>query len=180
MTMSQSMEPRSMDSYYTLEEITEMWRRFNRERSEWTLQQHEEWRTFLYYQCLARDRRYKRKSPSECLRDTISTSFSWSSVFCAILVFSDTIFDCTVWSKDYIYEFICPDCSIQGIALIMMGALFGLVWFVLSSSVLLLAIWRYKRWLPFALALFWTAGCLLDGVQQLYKAWSGYHILESG
>jgi hypothetical protein len=180
MTMSQSTESYPMDSYYTLEEITETWRRFNRGRTEWTLQQHEEWRTFLYYQCLARDRRYERNSPSECLRDTISTSFSWSFVFCAILVFHDNIFDCAVWSRDYIYEFICPDCSIRGIALIMMGALSGLVWLVLSSSVLLWTIWRYKRWLPFALALLWMAGCLLDGVQQLYEAWSGYHVLESG
>ena len=171
--MSRSMKLRSMDEYHTIEEITEMWRRFNRERCEWTIQQHEEWHTFLFYQCLARDRRYKRKPPSECLRDTISTSISLSTVFCVILAFHDNIFDCAVWSKDYIYEFVCPDCSIRGIALIMMGALLGLVWLVLSSSVLLLAIWRYKRWLSVALALFWTAGCLMDGVQQLCKAWSG-------
>jgi hypothetical protein len=81
MTMSQSTEPHPMDSYYTPEEILETWCRFNRERTEWTLQQHEQWRTFLYHQCLAWDRRYERKSPSECLRDTISTSFSWSLVF---------------------------------------------------------------------------------------------------
>ncbi|KAH8726561.1 hypothetical protein GQ44DRAFT_705836 [Phaeosphaeriaceae sp. PMI808] len=180
MTMPRSMEPRSMDTYYTSEEIIEMWRRFSRERSEWTIQQHEEWRTFLYYQCLARDRRYKRKSPLECLLDTASTSISLPTIFGVILAFHDNIFDCAVWSKDYIYEFICPDCSIRGIALIMMGALFGLVWLVLSSYVLLLAIWKHKRWLPFALALFWTTGCLLDGVQRLYKAWSGKYILESG
>jgi hypothetical protein len=94
--------------------------------------------------------------------------------WCEAAIASDcNIFDCAVWSKDYIYEFVCPDCSIRGIALIMMGALFGLVWLVLSSSVLLLAIRRYKRWLPVALALFWTAGCLMDGVQQFYKAWLG-------
>jgi hypothetical protein len=167
------MEPHMMDSYYTLEEITEMWRKLNKERAEWTLQQHEEWRTFLYYQCLARDRRYEQKSPSECLLDTITNCFSWFSVFGAIMAFHDNIFDCAVWSKDYIYEFICPECSIRGVALIMMGALLGLVLLVLSSSVLLLAIWRYRRWLPFVLALLWPAGCLLDGVQQLYIAWSG-------
>jgi hypothetical protein len=170
MTMPRPMEPRSMDTYYTLEEITEMRCQFNRGRPEWTIQQHKEWGTFLHYQCLARDRRYKQKSPSECLLDTASNSISLSTVFCATLAFHDIIFDCAVWSKDYIYGFVCPDCSIRGIALIMMGALFGLVCLVLSSSVLLLAIWRHIRWLPLALALFWTVGGLLDGVQQLYKA----------
>lgn len=116
-TMSRS-EPRSIHSYHTTEEIIEMWRR-NRERSEWTLQQHEEWNTFLYCQRLARDRRYKLKSPSECLSDTATTSFSWSTVFCAIIVFHDNIYDCVVWSKGYIYEFICPDCSIRGISTVL-------------------------------------------------------------
>ncbi|KAF2621071.1 hypothetical protein BU25DRAFT_254074 [Macroventuria anomochaeta] len=171
--MSQSMEPRSMDSYHTIEEITEMWRQLNRERSEWTLQQHEEWHTFLFYQCLARDRRYKRKTLSEYLPDT---SWIFPGLFIGFLELLDNyepISRYAVYSKEYIYEFICPDCSIRGIALIMMGALFGLVCLVHSSAVLLLAIWKHKRWLPFALALFWTTGYLLDEVQQLYKAWSG-------
>jgi hypothetical protein len=164
--MSRSTEPRSMHDYHTSKEITEMWHQ-NRERSEWTLQQHEEWDMFLYYQCIARDRRYTLKSPSDCLPDTASTSISLSTVFCVMFVFHDNIFDCVVWSKDYIYEFVCPDCSIRGIALIMIGALFGLACLVHS----LLAIWKYKRWLPFALALFWTTGLLVEA-RQLYKTWS--------
>ncbi|OCL00554.1 uncharacterized protein K441DRAFT_651514, partial [Cenococcum geophilum 1.58] len=164
------MEPRSMDDYYTIEEITEIWRQFNKERSEWTLQQHKEWHTFLYYQCLARDRRYKQKTLSEYLPDTTWITSGLFIAFLEILDNYKTIFRCAVWSKDYIYKFVCPDCSVFGITVIMMGALFSLVCFVHSLSVVLLAIWKYKRWLPLALALFWTTGCLLDGVQQLYKA----------
>jgi hypothetical protein len=173
MTMPRPMEPISMDNYYTLEEIGEIRRRFNQGRSEWTVQQHEEWGTFLYYQCHARDKRYKRKTLSEYLPDTMVVSSGLFIGFMEILNNYESIFRYAVYSKDYIYEFICPDCSIHGITLIIMGALFGFVWLVLSLSVLLLVIWRYKRWLPSALALFWTAGCLLDGVQQLYKAWPG-------
>jgi hypothetical protein len=158
------MEPRSMDGYYTSEEIAETWRQINGKRSEWTVQQHEEWHIFLYYQCLARDRRYKRKSPSECHRDTVPTSVKLSTVFLAILTFHDNIFSCAVWSKNYIYEFVCPDCSIREVGLIMMGALFGLVCLVHTSSVLLFTNWKHKRWVPFALAVLWTIGCLLDGV----------------
>ena len=173
-TMSRSTTFRAMtDDYHTTEEITEMWRRLNKERCVWTLQQHKEWQFFLYYQCLARDERYERKSLSECLRDTASTSISLSMVLCAILAFHDNIFDCAVWSKDYIYEFVCLDCSIRGIAVIMTGALFGSLWLVLSLSVLLWAIWTYKRWISLALAMFLMAECLTNGVQQLYKAWSG-------
>lgn len=120
------------------------------------------------HQCLARDRRYKLKAPSGCLPDTASTSFSLFDVIRAILVFHDTIYDCVVWSKDYIYEFVCPDCSIRGIAVIMMGALCGLFCLLHSS----LAIWKHKRWLPFALALFWQTGLLAE-TWQLYKIWSG-------
>jgi hypothetical protein len=165
--MSQSTEPCLIDDYHTSEEITEMWNR-NRERSKWTLQQHEEWDTFLYYQCLAQDRRYKPKSPSECLPDTALTSLSLSTFFCAILIFHDNIYDCVVWSKDHIYEFVCPDCSIREIASIMMGGLFGLFYIVHSS----LANWKHKRWLPFALALFWTTRLLAEA-RHLYKTWSG-------
>jgi hypothetical protein len=132
--MPRPMEPRSMDSYHTLEETTEMQRRFNRKRSEWTIQQHEEWGTLLYYQCLARDSRYKQESPSECLLNTASNSISLSTVFCVIPVFCDIIFDCAVWSKDYIYGFVCPGCSIRGIALILMGALFCLVQLLANAA----------------------------------------------
>lgn len=169
-----------MDDYYTIEEITEMWRRFNKEQSEWTLQQHKEWRTFLYYQCLARDRRYKQKTLSEYLPDTTQIFFGLFMAFLGILDYCETIFKCAVWPKDYIYEFVCPNCSIRGITVIMIGALFALVCLVHSFSMVLLAIWKHIRWLPFALTLFWTIGCLLDGVQQLYKAYSGYYIVEIG
>ncbi|OCK90762.1 uncharacterized protein K441DRAFT_665738, partial [Cenococcum geophilum 1.58] len=61
--------------------------------------------------------------------------------------------------KNYIYKFVCPDCSVFRIIVIIIGALFSLVCFVHLLSML-----------PLALALFWTTGCLLNGVQQLYKA----------
>lgn len=78
-----------------------------------------------------------------------------------------------MWSKDYIYEFVGPDYSTRGVVLIMFGVLYGLVCLILSSSLLLLAIWDHKHWLPLALVVSWTTLGLLDEVPKLYKACSG-------
>lgn len=43
------MEALSYENYYTLEEITQVARQLSGEPSGWTLEKHQEWRTFMYW-----------------------------------------------------------------------------------------------------------------------------------
>lgn len=139
--------PRSIDTYHTLDEITALWRQFNSERAEWTTQQHEEWHIFMYRQCLARERRYEGKSFWECLEHTASTLIKFSFAWPAILPFLDSIYNVTMWVRDRMYEFVCPRLRDNPTSRFLRrrgggGALFGLVWLVLSACVLVMAIGR--------------------------------------
>jgi hypothetical protein len=96
--------------------------------------------------------------------------------FIALFEFLDnykTISKYTVWLKDYIYEFVCPDCSRRGVAFIMLGALLVSVYIAISGLVLLWAVWKYKRWIPCALAVLYMTACIFDGVEKLYEYWWG-------
>ncbi|KAH6629772.1 hypothetical protein C7974DRAFT_395198, partial [Boeremia exigua] len=94
------------------------------------------------------------KLPFQCLLDIASTLVSLSTIPRIMLVFCDNIYYGILWSKSYIYECVCPDCSIRGIILIVMGALVGL--FCLLN--LLLISWEHRRWSSLALSLFWATG----------------------
>jgi hypothetical protein len=156
-----------MDTYYPLFEILALERRAQREKKDL------DWRTFLYYQCMARDKRYEQKSALQCLPAAPSRTAILFHVFCAGLVFADWIYAAAVWTKQYIYAHVCPECGVRGTAFIMMGGLIGLLWLGLALAVLVGAAWTLRRWARRVLVGVWMVWWLLGWVEKGYHAWVG-------